>query len=111
MLLSLSNKKQIVNHSLKRFHIVLVLQAVTVTVTSKKVRYDEHKLYSIRIETETDSRIKREIDRLTTVDYKQNRENLNVTVLVEPHDAPRLESLLKANNVSHEALVGTTPFT
>ncbi|XP_037027417.1 zinc carboxypeptidase-like [Bradysia coprophila] len=80
--------------------IILVLGIVK----GEKIRYDRHKLYEISLASDMSLRVKREIDRHIALDQKQSEQNLNVTLLVEPHEVPRFESLLASNNISHEEL-------
>lgn len=84
-----------------RLHIILVFSAVS----GDAVRYESHKLYEVRLEPGVSPRIKREIDRHILLHHVESYQNANLTVLVEPHEAARFETILKTNSISHGILV------
>lgn len=90
-----------INFSLARFHIIPLFCAISGQI----VRYDNHKLYEIRLNSGLAARIKRQIDRHTILDHDKNNQNETLTVLVEPHKASAFETLLNNNSISHEILV------
>lgn len=69
------------------------------------VRYDSHKLYEIHLESGLSPRLRREIDRHIILDHGESQQNSGLTVLVEPHEAPRFETVLNDNNIIHKILV------
>lgn len=69
--------------------------------TGNIVRYDSHKLYEIRLKRAVPLRIKRAIDRHIVLDDDTD----SLTVLVEPQEASKFDTLLKDNGISHDILV------
>ncbi|KAJ6640790.1 Zinc carboxypeptidase A 1, partial [Pseudolycoriella hygida] len=82
-----------------------ILSILMVGVASEtKFRYDNHILYEVRLNRSTVSRMKREIVRHIVVDHANGRDISNVTVLVEPGGVKTFNTMLAANNISHEIL-------